>query len=35
MGLCINLDGWDGVGDRREVSKGDDICIPMVIHVEV
>jgi len=22
--------GWDGVGDRREVQKGVDICIPMV-----
>ena len=29
QGLCINLEGWDGVGDRREVQKGGDICIPM------
>ena len=29
QGLCINLEGWDGVGDRREVQKGRDICIPM------
>ena len=21
-GLCINLDGWDGVGDGKEVQKG-------------
>ena len=29
QGLCINLEGWDGVGDRREVQKGGAICIPM------
>ena len=29
QGLCINLMGWDGVGDGREVQKGGDICIPM------
>ena len=28
-GLCINLEGWDGEGDGREVQKGEDICIPM------
>ena len=28
-GLCINLEGWDGNGDGREVQKGGDICIPM------
>ena len=28
-GLCINLEGWDGEGDGREVQKGRDICIPM------
>ena len=27
--LCINLEGWDGEGDGREVQKGRDICIPM------
>ena len=27
--LCINLEGWDGVGDGREVQKGGGICIPM------
>ena len=28
-GLCINLEGWDGEGDRRKFQKGGDICIPM------
>ena len=28
QGLCINLEGWDGVGDGREVQKGGDTCIP-------
>ena len=28
-GLCINLEGWDGEGDGREVQKGVDICTPM------
>ena len=27
--LCINLEGWDGEGDEREVQKGGDIRIPM------
>ena len=27
--LCINLEGWDGKRDGREVQKGGDICIPM------
>ena len=27
--LCINLEGWDGEGDGREVQKGWDIYIPM------
>ena len=26
--LCINLEGWDGVGEGREVQKRGDICIP-------
>ena len=30
--LCDNLEGWDGVGGRREVQKGRDIDI--LIHVE-
>ena len=25
QGLCINLDGWDGEGDGREVQKEGDI----------
>ena len=29
QGLCINLEGWDGAGDGRDVQKGEDICIPM------
>ena len=29
QGLCINLEGWDGAGDGREVQQGGDICIPM------
>ena len=27
--LCINIERWDGEGDRKEVQKGWDICIPM------
>ena len=27
QGLCINLEGWDGEGDGREVQEGRDICI--------
>ena len=29
QGLCINLERWEGEGDRKEVQKGGDICIPM------
>ena len=29
QGLCVNLEGQNGAGDRREVQKGEDICIPM------
>ena len=29
QGLCIKLEGWDGVGDGREAQKGGNICIPM------
>ena len=28
-GACINLEGWDGEGEGREVQKGWDRCIPM------
>ena len=24
-----NLEGWDGVGDGREIHEGGDTCIPM------
>ena len=27
--LCINLKGWDGEGDGREVQMGGDTCLPM------
>ena len=27
--LCINLEGWDGERDGREVQKGGVVCIPM------
>ena len=26
LGLCDNLEGWEGVGGGREVQKGGDIC---------
>ena len=29
QGLFINLQGWNGAGDGREVQKGGDVCIPM------
>ena len=29
QGLCINLEGWDGEGDGREVQKGGDTCKPV------
>ena len=29
QGLCINLEGWDGERDGREVQEGGDICMPM------
>ena len=29
QGLCINLEGWDGEGNGREVQEGGDICVPM------
>ena len=29
QGLCINLEGWDGEGDGREVQKNGDICKAM------
>ena len=29
QGLCINLEGWDGEGDGRQLQKGGDTCICM------
>ena len=29
QGLGINLEGWSGEGDRREIQKGGDVCISM------
>ena len=29
QGLCINLEGWDGEGDGREVQEGGDIRTPL------
>ena len=29
QGLCINLEGWNGEGDWREVQKGGDTRIPV------
>jgi len=33
-GLCINLEGWEGVRDAREVQKGGDICISMTASIK-
>ena len=29
LGLCINLEGWDGEGDGREAQNRGNTCIPM------
>ena len=29
QGLCINLQGWDGEGNGKDIQKGLNICIPM------
>ena len=34
-GLCINLEGWDGARDGREVHKGGVYVYVWLIHVEV
>ena len=26
---CDNLEGWNGMGDRREVQEGGDIGVPV------
>ena len=31
QGLCINLKEWDGEGDGREVQKGGDICVLLLL----
>ena len=33
--LCVNLEGWDGEGDGREVQKGWIYVYLWLIHVEV
>ena len=35
--LCDNEEGWDGVGGRRDIQEGGDICIPVIhmIHADV
>jgi len=35
QGLCINLQGWDGEGDRRKVQMGGVYVYPWLIHAEV
>ena len=36
QGLCINLEGWDGEENGREVQKGGCVCVYVwLIHVEV
>ena len=31
QGLCINLEGWDGESDGKEVQKGEYIYIPIAV----
>ena len=33
--LCINLEGWDGEGDEREVQEGGTYVYLWLTHVEV
>ena len=35
QGLCINLEGWEGEGDGKEVQEGGDTAYLQLIHVEV
>ena len=30
QGLCINLKGWDGEGNGRELQEGGGICTPIM-----
>ena len=34
-GLCINLEGWDGEGEGKEVQEGGIHVYLWLIHVEV
>ena len=34
QGLCINLEGWDGEGDGREVQRRGIYVYLWLIHVE-
>ena len=34
-GLCINLEGWDGEGDGREIKKEGIYVYLCLTHVEV
>ena len=34
--LCYNLEGWDGLGDGKEIQEGGDINVYLwLIHVDV
>ena len=33
--LCDCLEGWDGVGDGRDLPEGEDMFLPMTNHVDV
>ena len=33
--LCDNLEEWGGVGGGSKAQEGGNICISMVIHVDV
>ena len=35
QGLCVNLEGWDGARDGREVQEGGGICTPMADSIGV
>ena len=35
QGLCINLEGWDGVGDGREFKREGIYVYLSLIHVKV
>ena len=35
QGPCINLEGWDGEGDGREVQEGGEYVYLRLIHIEV